>query len=387
MQSLSHATLKHGFTTHAVPLSAMVGLMPLFQKPRVGQLLVAEVLQLGKHTKLESREATTAHIFPGDRIVGAFGNRYATDHFEGYVPDRPVDECDMLSVAGVCGVVVSRHADLGPPTRLRVLGLVTDQEGRPLDQRAFGLRPTIADGARDAHSTGRGAAGNAELIVVVGASMNSGKTTVAGTLVRALRQAGRRVAAAKLTGTAAGKDAGYYASCGADPVLDFTDAGYPSTYMLGLDELLTAHRTLLGHLRATGPDYVVFEIADGIFQRETRMLLESAAFRADVDHVFFAANDSLSAACGVGRLRDYGLPLRATSGMITRSPLATREAVEVTGVPCLGIEELVGGAALERLGIGLAGHPNGALAAREVPKNGAASDGPARNGALAYAAR
>ena len=83
--------------------------------------------------------------------------------------------------------------------------------------------------------------------------MNSGKTTTAGTLARALSRANFSVAAGKITGTAAGKDARFFEACGARPVLDFTSAGYPSTYMLSLEELLGIYNSILGHLRAAIP--------------------------------------------------------------------------------------------------------------------------------------
>jgi len=326
--------LKHTACTHRVPLEAIADMVPLAAVPCIGDLVVAEVLRLGKHSTYEDRAGVTMNLFPGDLVVGAFGNRYATDQFEGYVPEAPIADCDMLSIGGVLGTVASRHESMPAPTRLRVLGAVCGPAGRPLSLRAFGL------GATDESGPG-------QVILVIGSSMNAGKTTLAGTIVRALRNAGRRVGAAKVTGTAAGRDIRYVASCGARPALDFTDAGFPATYMLSLDELLGITRTLVGHLRATRPDYVVLEVADGVFQRETRMLLESPAFRAGIDHVFFAAADSLAAESGARVARQLGLPLRALGGLVTRSPLATREAAAASGLPCLSIERLLDGAALD----------------------------------------
>jgi hypothetical protein len=279
--------------------------------------------------------------------VGAFGNRYATDQYEGYLPRRPVKECDLLSVGGVCGEVASRHTSMVGPTRLRIVGLVGDKHGRPINQRTFGLPPS--------HAVGEGLeSGAAEVILVVGSSMNSGKTTTAGTLARALSRANFSVAAGKITGTAAGKDGRFFQACGARPVLDFTSAGYPSTYMLGLEELLGVYESILGNLRASDPDYIILEIADGIFQRETRMMLDSGAIRDSVDHVFFAASDSLSAESGVRSIREYGLPLRATAGSVTQSPLASREAEEALGMPCMSIERIMDGTLKEMLGTGRA---------------------------------
>jgi hypothetical protein len=152
-----------------------------------------------------------------------------------------------------------------------------------------------------------------------------------------------RVAAAKVTGTAAGKDGRFFASCGASPVLDFTHCGLPSTAMLEREELLLVYHELLNRLAATHPDYTIVEIADGIFQRETRMLLESPTVRASVHHLFFAAGDSLGAECGVRRLREAGWPLRAVAGLVTASPLASREVEAETGVPCLSTARMLDG--------------------------------------------
>jgi hypothetical protein len=345
-----------------VPLDAMVELVPYVRRPKIGDLIVAEVVKVGKHSAIEDRTGLTGRIFPGDRIVGAFGNRYATDQYEGYIPRRPSRQCDLLSVGGVCGIVASRHAQVRAPTRLRVLGLVGDGQGHPINQRAFGVEvePHAATGS---------------VILVVGASMNSGKTTLAGALVRGLDRAGLRVAAAKLTGTAADKDPRYYRSCGASPVLDFVDAGLPSTYMLDPDDLHQLVSRLVSRLWATGPDMVVLEVADGIFQRETAMLLRSPEFRSIVDHVFFAANDSLSAESGARLLREHGLPLRAISGLATMGPLLVQETEAATGLPCLSPDRIVEGAALELLQVPrllqtLAQIPDAPVVSATLPVNG-----------------
>ncbi|GAB4425408.1 MAG: DUF1611 domain-containing protein [Chloroflexi bacterium OHK40] len=340
MHRLELSRVKRTFTTHRVPAAALGWYTPVAQPPAIGDLLVAEVLSLGKHSSIEDCSGLTLSIFPGDQIVGAFGNRYATDQYEGYVPEVPVTECDMLSIGGVCGEVRSAHSSMSVPTRLRVLGAVCDEEGQPINLATFAIPR-------------RRALPHGQVILVVGASMNSGKTTTVGTLVRALTRSGHHVVAAKVTGTAAGKDGRYFASCGASTVLDFTHCGVPSTYMLAPSELVAIFQRLLSNLYAERPDYIVLEIADGIFQRETRMLLASDVVRSSVDHLFFAANDSLSAECGARRLRAEDWPLRAVTGMVTTSPLAMREVEEEVGLPCLNIEALLS----ERL-LGLLEHGN-----------------------------
>ncbi len=340
MKAIDHKTIKHCFVTHPVPTTAMTQIVPLDPSPRIGDLVIAEVVSIGKHTMIEGRGGAMYHIFPGDVIIGAFGNRYATDQFEGYVPDVVGETCEMLSVGGLIGEVASRHTTMGQSTKLRILGAPADAAGRALNLRTFGLMPLWEDEA------GYRVERACEQILVVGSSMNSGKTTTVGTIARALSRAGKRVAAAKITGTTAGKDARFFVSNGARPVVDFVDAGYPSTYMLSLDELMSIYHNLISNLKASDPDYIVIEIADGIFQRETRMLLEHGPFRTQIDHLFFSANDSLSAECGVRQLRSYGLPLRGISGVMTQSPLAIREAEQATGLPVLTIDEMIHGRVL-----------------------------------------
>jgi len=335
--ALDRPGVKVGFATRAVPVEEMISLGDAARVPEVGDLVMAEVLRIGRHSKLETQDGRTMNIFPGDRVLVAFGHRYAPDQYEGYVPDGPVEECDLLSVGGVVGEVASRHESMAAPTRLRVLGTVCDGDGRPLNTRSFGLPSVLrstTDGGRES---------SAEVILVIGSSMNAGKTTSVGTMARALSRSGFEVAAAKMTGTAAGKDGRFFESCGARPVLDFTAAGYPSTYMLGREELLNLYHSILSRLHAANPDYIIVEIADGVFQRETRMMIESEAILDTVDHLVFAAPDSLSTESGVRFARERGLPLRATTGAITQSDLAVREAEEATGVPCLNTQSMLNG--------------------------------------------
>jgi len=126
-------------------------------------------------------------------------------------------------------------------------------------------------------------------------------------------------------------------------VLDFTNAGYPSTYLLDETELMNIFRTLVSHLQQADPDYILLEIADGIFQPETKVLLENDELRTAVKHVIFTAGDSAAAECGVRRLQELGWPVLASAGMLTQSPLAIREAEQVTGLPCLSIDRMMSG--------------------------------------------
>ena len=64
--------------------------------------------------------------------------------------------------------------------------------------------------------------------------------------------------------------------CGASEGLDFTNWGFPSTYLENEETLLNLFETLYREAEALEPDYIVMEIADGLLQRETELLLNSA---------------------------------------------------------------------------------------------------------------
>jgi hypothetical protein len=170
--------------------------------------------------------------------------------------------------------------------------------------------------------------------------MDSGKTASAAFLVRGLSQAGMRVGYAKITGTGAGGDTWLLRDAGAYPVLDFTDAGFISTYLVDLPDLERILITLIAHLATAGVDAIVIEVADGILQAETAALLESPVFKAIVGGVFFAAGDAMGAVAGCAWLKQRGLPIAGLGGVLTAAPLQSTEATAATGVPTYTREDL-----------------------------------------------
>jgi len=76
----------------------------------------------------------------GDLLTAVFGNRYATEQFEGYARING-DTCDLLSMGGLCGLVKSKHASVAEPSKLRIFGALGDADGCALRLRDFSLRP------------------------------------------------------------------------------------------------------------------------------------------------------------------------------------------------------------------------------------------------------
>lgn len=56
--------------------------------------------------------------------------------------------------------------------------------------------------------------------------------------------------------------------------------------------------SLICELAATGPDVIVVEVADGLYQGETARLVRDPLFKQQVDKVVFAAGEALGALAG-----------------------------------------------------------------------------------------
>ncbi|WP_274631317.1 hypothetical protein [Arvimicrobium flavum] len=321
---------KRAFATRRVAASHMRTLVTGPIQPAAGDLLLARVEELGNHSRVELISGRKAIMFPGDEIILCYGNRYAPDQFEAVVgPD--LGQCDLVAAGGIAACELSRHARMQPPTRIVPLGLIGDKFGRRLNVWDYkvgsdDLRPSLP------------------IVLSLGTSMNAGKTLTATSLVRGLKKAGLKVAALKITGTGSGGDTWIVKDAGADVVLDFTDAGFATTYLAPIGLIEKGAFRLLNHAAENGCDVAVIEIADGLQQKETSELILAESFRSMALGAVFASYDAMGAKCGVDTLRAAGHKVLAISGRIGRSPLGVREAEEATGLHVYSPWELQDGA-------------------------------------------
>jgi hypothetical protein len=320
--------VKRAYTTRRVANSDLASLLTdTGAVPRAGDLVLARVERIGKHPALELTDSRRSTLFVGDEVLVAYAARYAPDQFEARVPDS-LGPCHLAAGGGVAAEVVSRRAGTPAPTELRPLGLVLDAQ----DQRVNLARTALPLGtAQDPRPL---------TLASLGTSMNAGKTTSAAHLIHGLKRAGMRVGGAKITGTGSGNDPCLLGDAGADWVLDFTHCGHASTFGLGLDELLGILYTVQAQMHAQAVDVLVLEVADGLLQQETAMLLRSEKFRQRVDGCLFSSGEAMGAIAGAEWLRSQKLPLLALSGAMTRSPLSSAEAAAATGIETLGLDAL-----------------------------------------------
>ena len=323
-QALSGA--KWAFTTRRVERADVQGLRAKLSGAVSGDLVLGEITRLGQHKKIQLASGRASEAYLGDLVVLACGDRYAPDQFEG-TAELGAESADLIAGGGLLGTMQHAHDHMSKPTRLRPLGLLTDAEGEVINIARYAL----PHGAMPEDMA---------VLLVVGASMNAGKTTAAAGLARGLSGAGWRVAGIKATGTGAFGDFNAFRDAGVPIVADFTDAGMASTYKQPLERIEQGFDDLLAHAHVQGAEVAVVELADGLLQEETAQLLRSPRLRRALAGVLFATPDAIGAVGGVALLRDMGLEPFAVSGPISCSPLAAAEAEAATQVPVVQRAEL-----------------------------------------------
>lgn len=301
------------------------------ERPKPGDVMYGRISALGHHRELENKNGRIHRLTDSTAALFVYGNRYATDAFEALVPDEPMDYVDLVSRSGVIGRVQVRNSRVLAPTTVRVLGRVVDKKGRPLSTLDHSLIEPATIEKKSPRS---------KLILVVGTSMNSGKSTAAAAMCWALTTMGHKVRASKVTGTASLKEILHMNDAGATHYNDFTYLGYPSTYMLEEEEVLGIFNDLDLKFANNPRNFWVVEAADGILQRETAMLLSSPEVKCRIHRLVFCASDAFGAIGGIHVLEElYGLYPDAISGIVASSPLGIRELTDHTKVPAFDATE------------------------------------------------
>jgi hypothetical protein len=287
-------------------------------KPEVGDVAIVEVEKIGHHGRIDTGDGGRLRLYKGDRLACVFGNRYATDVYEGRV--RNVKRLHLLTSSGLVGTVTSRHLDVRRPSRLSFLGYVVDGSGIRLNTRKLFFSPVDRSCSP-------------AVILVIGTGMNTGKTTVTRKILRGLVSQGVHAAGCKLTGTASPRDLREYRSTNPVHAMDFSDFGLPSTYHESPGDLLLLLDSMLETCGRKGADVLVMEVADGFLQRETRMLLESEHLRSLTTGVVLSGACASSAFYGAEYLQKAGFNVWAVSGLMTNSPLFIREFRKSCSIP------------------------------------------------------
>ena len=308
-----------------VPTTRLNHYISVGKKPEMGDLVYGEVMSVSAHAGIENRFGRVHNLHNHSKAIFVFANRYSPDYFEGVVPEAYTEQIDLISLAGVIGRMTVKNTNKQDPTQIKILGYVCDKNGKIVNTRDHSLIVPKSKFKKFPRS---------KCIVVVGTAMSSGKSRAAVELCRILCMLGKKVCAAKITGTARLKDILFMNDGGASPVVDFTYLGYPSTYLLSEHELLEIFNNIDLKYANNPKSYFVVEIADGILQRETAILLKSEEFIKRIDKLVFCAKDSVGVAGGVQILKDkFDMTPDLLSGIFSSTPLYAREIAEISRIP------------------------------------------------------
>lgn len=214
---------------------------------RGGQYVVGEALERpGAFRELETRTGRMTDVGRGDLVVGVLGRRFATLETVGDWREIGEDlELEALTSAMLFGRVTSRSSHLPPMMSLSYKGHVW-LDGKPVAMDDF--VPPAPESPPPLPP----------VVLIVGTSMSAGKTTTGRIVVRQLRQAGLRVAGAKITGAGRFRDILSLRDAGARPILDFVDVGLGST-VCPAETYRPALKNLLARLAASEVDVAVIE--------------------------------------------------------------------------------------------------------------------------------
>jgi dethiobiotin synthetase len=314
---------KIGSATAPLGLSKTVAVVPSSLSPRAGDVIVVRALtDSATYNMLELPTGRLAKINPGDLLIGVLGRRRALKGFVGDIPAtvQAGDELHLLNMGGVIGCCTGHHSSLGDAIKLQVIGLVCDETDRVLN---------IADAALPAQTS---LGETAPLVMLVGTSMNSGKTYAATELIKQATRAGLRVAAAKLSGVACLRDTLNMADHGAVATASFLDCGLPSTVAIG--DLAPTAKAIIARLNEITPDLIVIEMGDGILGGySVESIFADAELRDATAALIFCASDYVGAWGGIELMRRRGIEIDVIAGSVTDSQMGEDYIRNEFGVP------------------------------------------------------
>jgi len=269
--------------------------------------------------KVELANGRMVDVLEGDLIVGAFGDRTATLEGVGsWDAIGPDENFHALTGAGLFGAATSTSMLLPRLMSLTYMGHVLRNE-QPLRMQDFVLDTPHAKL-------------KAPVVLLVGTSMSAGKTTTGRMIIHELKKSGLRIVGAKFTGAARYRDVLTYKDAGADAVLDFVDAGLPST-VVPRKQFREAMQYLMQRIAALEPDILVAEAGASPLEPYNG---ESAIdlLQKHVQLITLSASDPYAV---VGVQTAFGLKPDLVTGPATNTTAGIELVEKLCGVPALNL--------------------------------------------------
>lgn len=286
-----------------------------------GDYVIGEVTgSTGRVYRIELATGRMINTMPGDRVVGAFGNRSATLEGVGSWSDIEGDRMNAMTSAGLFGAITSLSPMIPRTVRLKYLGHAV-RNGKKICMSDFAIGP--AAGKFDVPT-----------ILLVGTSMSAGKTTTGRLVVHELEKMGKKVVGTKLTGAGRYRDVLSFRDAGASAIFDFVDAGLPST-VVPEKVFRDAIRPLLYEIASLEPDVVVAEAGASPLEPYNG----AAAIDELGDNIcctILCASDPYAV---VGVEKAFGLKPDLVSGPATSTSAAIDLVRKLTGVESINVME------------------------------------------------
>jgi hypothetical protein len=269
--------------------------------------------------KIEIANGRMVDMMQGDLVIGALGKRAAT--LEGVGDWEVVGEdgqMHALTGAGLFGKATSTSLMLPPLMSLKYLGHV-QRSGEKQTMQGF-VRPVAQTDC------------TAPVVLMVGTSMSAGKTTAGRIVVHELCRAGLRVVGVKFTGAGRYRDTLSYGDAGAAEILDFVDAGLPST-VVPEAQFTDAMRYMLSLAAAAKPDVVLAEAGASPLEPYNGTIAINALSER-LAFVVLCASDPYAV---VGVQTAFGLTPDVVTGPATNTTAGIALIQKLTKLPALNL--------------------------------------------------
>src|SRR5437764_4757217 len=92
-------SMRISYALRRIPQERLACLLPCSAPTQPGDLALARLEKIGKNARLELASGRLCTLHEGDVLAVVFGNRYATQQFEGYA-QADGEWCDLLSMGG-----------------------------------------------------------------------------------------------------------------------------------------------------------------------------------------------------------------------------------------------------------------------------------------------
>jgi len=285
-----------------------------------GDYIMVEMLDTGLESyTVETPDGSPAEMHPGDRLIGALGTRAATLEVVGDWREIGEDlQMQTLTAAGVLGVCTSAAFDSSPLADVRYVGHAFHGEER-CTMKGF-VEP------------GGHAVRTVPVILIIGTSMESGKTIAAVAMIRELAAMGKRVAGAKVTGVGRLRDILAMKKAGAETIMDFVDVGLPST-VTPREEYESCLKDLIARLAETEPDVMIIEAGASPLE-PYRGDVAMEALQPRVEATVLCASDPYAV---LGVTEAFGRKPELVAGRATGTEAGRDLIDKLVGVPALNL--------------------------------------------------